>query len=327
MVRMNRRSILGLMGGACGLIAAPALAFGSTETGGTAFGTYWRVLTPGRASLVGQQARAVFEAIDREMSPWRADSDLSRINGWAAGDPFPMQPEFARVTAAALDMAAASGGAFDPTVGPLVARHGFGPINGDPDASWRDLRIEAGQLIKTRAGATLDLCGIAKGHAIDALAHRLDAAGLTDWLIDLGGETRARGQHPSGRSWAMAVARPFAPDGEALAALRLEDEAIATSGPGEQSYQVGAARIGHLIDPATGAPVARGATSVTVIAPTAMRADALATALAAMAPGRAATWARARGIAAMVVATDENSAERIVTTGDFAMRRIDRGRA
>lgn len=100
---------------------------------------------------------------------------------------------------AALDLARASDGAFDPTIAPLVGRFGFGPITeGAP--GWAALRVGHKSIAKPRAGLTRDLCGIAKGRALDRGVLLLAGRGHDDLLIDMGGELAALGRHPSGRA-------------------------------------------------------------------------------------------------------------------------------
>ena len=302
--------------------AAPARIGSAVEAGGSVFGTYWRVLAAGSASLshgsLHDLATEAFEVIDRAMSPFLMSSELSRINRSDDSGPIALGAELCTVTAAALRVAAASKGAFDPTVGPMVARAGFGPIHGGGAPDWTGLALTLDGLIRNRADLTLDLCGIAKGRAIDRLGQRLAALGVRDWLIDLGGELRVSGRHPAGRDWRTAITRPFGSEGEAIAALWLRDQAIATSGVGEQSYRLAdGSRGSHLIDPATGDPIRSGLLSVSVIAPTAMEADAWATALAVMGPDTGAAFAQGRDLSACFL-RDTTEGPSVRMTGGFA---------
>lgn len=316
---LRRRSVLALSG--AGLVAAalpgwaeaPAVLRGApaTETlEGAAFGTAWRVTVPAGSGAGRLRApiAAALDRIDRRMSPWRADSEISRFNAAGTGSR-PVSPETASVARAALDMAAASGGAFDPTVGPLVARWGFGPIAGEA-GSWQALGAGDGTLEKDAPGLTLDLCGIAKGYALDRVA-ALVAETANDALVDLGGELRAHGRHPSGRRWRVGVESG---EGPALAArLVLDGRAVATSGRTVQGYDLGAHRYSHIIDPATAAPVEGPLLTVSVLADTAMEADGWATACLA-AGDRGPALAEARGLAALFVFRD-GAGLRTQTTG------------
>lgn len=299
----SRRGALGLIGAAL-LCPRPGHAGALDGLSGTAFGTGWHIAGPARADLgaIRPGIEALFAGIDRQMSPWRADSALSQFNAGAAGW-HAAEPEIVHVSQAALALAEASDGAFDPTVGPLVARWGFGPIHGGtPD--WRGLTVQAGRIGKARADLTLDLCGIAKGRALDRAVALAGDAGFGDLLFDLGGELRALGHHPSGRDWQVAVQHPLA-EGRAAAMLRLPaGRAVATSGLQDQSYVLGARTYGHIIDPSAQGPADDGLLSVTVVAGDAMLADGWATALFAAGPVRGPANARDLGIAALFLVRD-----------------------
>ena len=295
----TRRAILGLIG-ATVFWPRRGRAEPLQAIQGYAFGTTWRIAGGPGAGLerIRPDIEALFEDIGRQMSPWRDDSVLSRFNagpaGWRAVD-----DEVAEVTRAALALARDSGGAFDPTVGPLVARWGFGPIHRGGAPDWRGLAAEAGRIAKTHDDLTVDLCGIAKGRALDRAADIAAAAGLGGLLLDLGGELRAIGQHPSGRSWRVAVQHPES-GGEPPAVLRLASgQAVATSGRRNQSCALGAQHYAHIIDPAAQTPADDALWSVTVLASDAMTADGWATALFAAGATGGPALARERGIAAL----------------------------
>ena len=318
----NRRRFLKLTGGALGAtLAAPALLRAETsplETiAGTAFATYWRLSVPsGRdAGRLRGRIEAALAEIDHQMSPWRADSDVCRFNAAAEGA-VAMPGETVSVTAAALAIAKASDGRFDPTVGPLVARWGFGPIEKGAPPDWHKIGLAGDHIVKHKGGLTLDLCGIAKGYALDRMLAIASEAGHDDLLIDLGGELAAKGRHPSGRDWYVAVEDPRPGASGVVAKLRLNDTTVATSGGHIQSYELDGRRYSHIIDPATGEPVAGGLLSVSVLAPRATEADGWATALAAAGPIEGPALARKNGIAALFLRADGVDIAR-ETTGGF----------
>lgn len=299
----SRRAALGAIGAALVLPRA-ALASGVETVLGRAFGTDWRVVAPSGSGIarLAPEFDALFAGVDRIFSPWRADSDISRFNAGPALANC-SHPSLASVTKAALDLASRSEGAFDPTVGPLVAKWGFGPIGGGvPD--WRGVSAGPGGVTKARADLTLDLCGIAKGWALDQGVRRVRAAGFDDFLFELGGEFAVRGSHPSGRNWRVAVEAPGASRQGPV--LRLPPGmAVATSGLAAQSYALNGRVYSHIIDPETRAPVAGGLRSVTVISERAMAADGWATALFAAGETAGPDLARAQGIAALfLIETD-----------------------
>ncbi len=289
MVLSRRQVLRGAAGIAVSALLPGIARAGETRTiGGHAFASYWRASLP--AGAEPEPARAAVEsviaAIDRALSPYRAESELSRFNaarttGWTR-----IGPDSARVFAEGLRIARLTGGAFDPTVGPLVARLGFGPITGRAEGSYRGLIARAGAVRKTDPGLTFDPCGIAKGFALDRAAAALDALGLGAYLLEIGGEVFARGRHPSGRPWQVGIERPL-PGAAALQRIvRLEGLSLATSGDWINGYEIAGRRFGHIIDPARGTPADTGVASVSVIARRGMAADALATALMAMGPER-----------------------------------------
>ncbi|MFN3721744.1 MAG: FAD:protein FMN transferase [Paracoccaceae bacterium] len=312
----SRRGFLALAGAT---LACPALVRAAAPdiVLGDAFGTTWRIVGATNAQLSGFRAglERLFRSIDAEMSPWRPDSAASRFNASATG--WIASPEMIHVTQAALRLAADSHGAFDPTVGPLVARWGFGPITGDGLPDWRGVQITPDRIVKASADLTLDLCGIAKGRALDRVCDLARDFGLDSLLVDLGGELGALGRHPSGREWQVAVENPLSGQSPA-AVLHLPDGmSVATSGLSAQSYTVGTRLWGHIIDPASRSPVNGRLRSVTVLAYDAMTADGWATALFAAGDDAGPALARDRDIAALFL-FDDGSALRRVATGGIA---------
>ncbi|MDF1873648.1 FAD:protein FMN transferase [Vannielia sp.] len=297
-IQPTRRHFLGL-GGAALLAPGMAWADGVETISGAAFGTTWHLAGPSGRGLpqLRPAIEAAFGEVDRQMSPWRGDSEISGFNAGPEGG-HRVSADTARVAAASLALAQESGGRFDPTVGPLVARWGFGPISGSgPD--WRGLAVEQNTIVKHTAGLTLDLCGIAKGWALDRAVRLARAAGHENLLLDLGGELAAIGTHPAGRAWRVAVENPIG-DGPAPAVLRLADgQAVATSGTQAQGYGAGARTYSHIIDPVQQEPTEGALKSVTVLAPTAMQADGWATALFAAGAEAGPALARLRHIAAL----------------------------
>jgi len=250
-------------------------------------------------------ALARFARVDSLLSNWTETSEVARINRVLDATPRRIHPEAGTVVGAALRIGSESGGAFDITVEPLVRAWGF--LRGSPRVpdpaeiaaarartGQRHLRWDprAGTLATDRPGLRVDLGGIAKGHAVDRVAEDLAAAGIEVALVDLSGNMRGLGA-PAGRAtWTVGVRDP-ADRVPWFATLALHDDAVATSADYEQFVAGDGRRYGHILDPRTGWP-AEGLAAVTVLAPTALAADAWATALFASGPdaGRALAAAR-----------------------------------
>jgi len=321
--RPDRRSFIALGGAAC-LAATPAIARGAPALSvieGGAFGTNWRISLP--AGTATGKLRAALENLladlDLAFSPWRADSAISRFNRGGARD-VAVSPEIAEVVKAALAVAQASEGRFDPTVGPLVARWGFGPIREGKAGGWQGLVAGDRHIARADPALTLDLCGIAKGHALDRMAALLRDAGHDRFLADLGGELASHGRHPSGRIWQVGIEDPRAETDGLAGALLLDGMAIATSGDRANGYDIGNRRFSHIIDPASGEPVESSLASVTVLAPSARQADGWATAL--MAAGDAGPeLANRQGLPALFLFREGEALRRVVT-GSFAQHLV-----
>lgn len=281
---------------------------------------------------------AALAEINRQMSVWRPDSEIARFNRAGADEPVALSADFRFVVRRALELAEASGGAFDPTVGALVDLWGFGPDGRPPAApsaeriaavrravGYRHLRLmDDGRLAKDVPALQLDLGAVAKGYAVDKVAALLRGRGLDDFLVEIGGETLAAGVNPSGATWRVGVLRPdFGPAGTALQGIaRLTGgRAIATSGDYRNFYRAATGEIeSHIVDPRTAAPVGHAVASVSVLADDCLTADALATALFVLGPadGLPLLAARFPGVEALFLLRRENGRFEEVATPGFA---------
>lgn len=265
-------------------------------------------------------ASALFEAVeqvDRQMSTWKADSDLSRLNAADVGAWVSVPHELELVLGSAVQIGRQSTGLFDIGIGDAVNAWGFGAAATRPDnalvAALSTSRPAAHQVldvdtlhhrVRKRAAIHLDLSGIAKGFGVDELARVMNAFGITDWLVGIDGEIRARGAKPDASPWAVALERPTPGEREPMGVLELTDIAVATSGNYRHFHEVEGGRVSHTMDPRSGAPLDNRTASVTVLAPTCIEADAWATALmvAGLAPGL--ELARRAGVEAIFVLED-----------------------
>ncbi len=300
-----------------------ALASASDRIGGETMGTTWSVVLPARVGGAGThdlhalhaQTQHVLDGIEARMSHWRADSDLSRYNGVAAGW-VALPRDLLDVLACALEIARASEGAFDPTLGELAALWGFGPGGAvaappAPDAlaaaharaGWEKLRVD---LAEGRAwqpgGLALDLSAIAKGYAVDRVVETLHQSGIHALLVEVGGELRGIGARAEGSPWRVLVETAYEQDGDAEPdVIALDGHAVATSGDRWHQHVHAGHAYAHTLDPRTGAPLTTAPMAATVIAPDAMRADAWATALSVVGRERALALADGAGVALRLV--------------------------
>jgi len=270
---------------------------------GPTMGTRWSATIdapPGldRAALQRDLAASV-QRVDAQMSPWKRESDLARLNQAAPDHWVSLPPEMLAVLARALQIARLSAGAFDPTVGALVDAWGFGAAREQPDpaaieaargaaaaAGHTQLELdEAAGRVRKHAPMQLDLCGIAKGYAVDCMAAVLRRHGVAHALAALDGELRAVGSQAGGQPWPVALESPEPGRRAVQGVIELQDLAVATSGDYRRFWQVGEARLAHTMDPRRGAPLNNAVASVTVLAEDCMDADAWATALLVAGPG------------------------------------------
>ncbi|HMV71655.1 MAG TPA: FAD:protein FMN transferase [Pseudomonadales bacterium] len=244
---------------------------------------------------------AALGEVDRQMSTYRADSELSRFNRAPPGEWVPVSAATAEVVAKALEVHALSDGAFDVTVGPLVDLWGFGAgssgeprVPGDEElaAAARNVgskelgvRLDEPALIKY-AERRIDLSAIAKGYGVDRAALWLQAQGVTDYMVEVGGEVRTAGHNPQGHAWRIGIETPALQRGAPIAAVALRNESVATSGDYRNYFEIDGKRYSHTIDPVTARPITHGLASVTVIANDCMSADAFATAIDVLGPDK-----------------------------------------
>ncbi|PLW86790.1 hypothetical protein C0029_10445 [Halioglobus japonicus] len=284
---------------------------------GATMGTTWHVTaTPGDDANVDtaqlqRDIEVVLESVNDSMSTYRAESEISRFNQAPVDAWFDVSEDFYLVLSAAMAIHWQSNGAYDVTVGPLVNLWGFGPgerIDAAPDAAAIDLvmtrvgqdklRVD-GELrsVRKQADVYLDFSSIAKGFAVDEVARLLQATGIEDYLVEIGGEMRVGGLSPRGDAWRIAIEQPEVGARSIAQAIALRDVAIATSGDYRNYFEADGVRYSHSIDPRTGQPVAHELVSVTVIHPSCMMADAWATALTVLGAEEAMAVAEAAGLA------------------------------
>jgi thiamine biosynthesis lipoprotein len=266
--------------------------------------------------------------VDRRLSTYRTDSEISRFNRAEEGEWFPVSPATAQLVVEAKELSRKTNGALDVTIGPLVRLWHFGPdalrdvksmsqIKPPPDAEIHSARERVGDqrlsvrtdpaaLRKDIAGLEIDLFAIGEGYAIDRLAEIIGDAGVSNFLIELGGEVRASGHGPQGKPWRIAITRPADDRSEMQVAIPLVttpyvDAALSTSGDYHRYFEHNGRRYSHIIDPATGRPITHNLASVTVAAENAITTDAWDTALLVLGPDRGYECAVHNNIAALFI--------------------------
>lgn len=278
---------------------------------GETMGTSWSASIVDGTSELSGEIQAVLDRVVAQMSHWQPGSDIHRFNHSIPGRWQPLPGDFETVLAAAIKVAAASDGAFDPAMGALADLWGFGPSGprpfpGDPAIAEALAHSGVGHVeqdsrrARRLAPVQLDFSGIAKGYGVDAVAERLRGLGHPDFLIEVGGELRGEGIKPDGQPWWVDLE---AVPGVAPAPVRvaLHGLSVATSGDYRRAFTHAGKVYAHTLDPRTGRPLENGVASVTLLHPSCMLADAWATALTVLGPAGMALAEREGLSARMVV--------------------------
>lgn len=305
-----------------------------TTYAGATMGTSYRVVVnaaPAAATAgLAPEIEAALAVINNSMSTYLPDSEVSQFNRSAALAQQPVTPPLLEVLQIAAEISEFTGGAFDITVAPLVRIWGFdnqGQISVVPDAEvlraitaavgYQHLSLHGNALSKDQATTEINLSAIAKGFAIDQLARLLDARGVENYLVEIGGELKAKGVNQQQRPWQVAIESPLL-GGGIHKVIPLTNLAIATSGDYRNFVVLDGKSYSHTIDPQTGRPVYHQLASATVLHPSATHADALATALMVMGDQHAFNFAQQQGLAAYLLIKGINEGEfTVLKTDEF----------
>jgi len=313
----------------------PAASFVVHECGGATMGTTWSVRLAEFADANIQELRRGIEAeLDRvvaQMSTWEPGSDLSRLNRAGPDEWQKLPNDFFHVLQYALLVAKETGGAYDPSAGPLVNVWGFGPDprTGIPSAEaverakrrtgWDRIRLNIDSGAVCHSGDSyIDLSAAAKGYAVDLVARYLRRNGVANYLVEVGGELCGHGMKPDGTPWWVALESP-AQDSGAEAIVALHGLSVATSGDYRRYFLEEGVRYSHTIDPRTGYPIDNGVASVTVLHPECMAADALSTALTVLGVDAGLEYASERDLAALFIERTSNGFRERMTPSFTAM--------
>lgn len=282
---------------------------------------------------LAQQCENEINTLEGVLSRTRGDTDIAKLNA-ADGAPVALSDEGAKLLSTALDLSAATNGAYDPTVAPLTDLWGIGtehqqvPAQSDIDAALQTVGTqhvhENGGAVTLDSGSKIDLGGIAKGYAADLCADILKSADA-DGLLVLGGNIYAVGTN-EGKDWNIGIADPDEPT-DTVAAVAVHDLSVVTSGDYERYFEQDGVRYHHIFDPKTGYPAASGLRSVTVIDENSTRADALTTALFVMGADEGRAYCEENGIAAVFVTADKQvfTTSRVADVCTFTFTGEDKG--
>ncbi len=266
--------------------------------------------------LLRQQIRQLLDRLDGDMSTYRPDSELSRLNQSQNSDWQTISGALFRVLEKAKEVYQFSHKAFDVTVGPLVNLWGFGPEPMNfkepaPEQIVEALKKTGSHLFlldasrvavkKQNPGLYIDLSALAKGYAVDRVALLLEDHGIHHYMVEIGGELRLKGHNLQGHPWRIAIEKPNAESRMIQKVISVTNISMATSGDYRNFFEVDDVRYSHSIDPRNGYPVKHKLASVTVLSDTCMDADAWATALTVLGPQQGLELAEQKGLAALFI--------------------------
>lgn len=280
------------------------------------------------------------ESVNQKMSTYQSNSDVSRFNRASSTDWYPVSRDTALVVKRSIELSIASDGAFDVTVAPLVNLWSFGP-DGSPEVlptdseieealarvgyEALDARLEPPAIRKSKSELMIDLSAIAKGFAVDEVAQRLEEIGVSDYLVEVGGEVRTLGLNPRGSEWVLGIEEPIPTARVAKHTVPLSGKSLATSGDYRNFFVIDGTTYSHTIDTRTGRPVAHSMRSVSVVADDCITADAWATAMMVIGPNRIREVAEQANIEVFWIVSDPTDESELVhaSTDGFPLLKQD----
>jgi len=292
---------------------------------GATMGTTWTVklvdVGPQHSSAEFEQGiQAILDDVNANMSTYKPDSELSLFNKSAPGNWFLVSKDTWQVVKRALEISELTEGSFDVTVGPLVNLWGFGPEPAQsvpPTAEqvnealnktgYQKVHVSASEpyALYKDSSVSLDLSAIAKGFAVDKVAEFLEAWAVKNYMVEVGGELRVKGYNRKGTGWRIAIESPQRDRRVVHRTLEPGKMGVATSGDYRNYFQQDGDYYSHTIDPASGHPVTHSLASVTVLMPTALDADAFATAFNVMGDRRAMQLSEQGNIPVFLIVKEE----------------------
>jgi len=310
----------------CNSVPEPLVLNGQTM--GT---TYQVKVFPGSVEVaedLAEQIQGTLDRLDGMFTTYRPDSELMTLNRAEIGQYRAISDDMLHVLQVAREVFQVTGGAFDPTVGPLVNLWGFGPeFTGDvipsdkqialqlPRIGFDKLQLDNALKRARRTGdIELDLSAVAKGYAVDVIAELLDSAGQRNYLVEVGGELRLSGDKANGDPWRIAIESPTLGRRDIQQVLSPGDVGMATSGNYRNFFERDGKRYSHTIDPRTGYPVLHHVVSATVIAERTAYADAMATAMMVLGREDAMAVAEKNDLAVYLIVKEGDELKAYVST-------------
>ncbi|WP_439843599.1 FAD:protein FMN transferase [Aeromonas dhakensis] len=297
-----------------------------TRIQGKTMGTYYAVTLsdpfPGGEPALQQEVDALLARMNHEISTYDPNSLISRFNQGSGKPPMAIPATMAKIVRQGIDAGHLTKGKLDVTVGPLVNLWGFGPDkrpvkrpSAEQIASARQ-KVGIDRLTLTPEGdhfllgkgipdLYLDLSTLGEGAASDEIAGLLEQKGVHNYLIEVAGAVRSKGNNAKGKPWRVAIVEPSDQPGAFSDVVIPNGMALSTAGSYRNYYELDGQRYSHIIDPASGQPITHKLVSASVITPTALEADALDTALMVMGPEQAMAFARAHGLAVYLIVKTE----------------------
>ena len=295
---------------------------------GKIFGTFYNITYSSDTDLHTEIKKTLLQ-VDNSLSPFNKQSIITAINNNA--DTLPDE-KFTQVFMLAQEVSAKTDGAFDITVAPLVNAWGFGFKKGiTPDSltidslrqfvGYHTISLTDGKVRKQHPQTMLDCSAIAKGYGCDAVAATLEANGVKDYMVEIGGEVVTKGKNSKGGVWTIGISKPTenptTSNNELHEIIAISGKSMATSGNYRNFREENGRKIAHTIDPRTGYPVQHSLLSATVIADDCATADAYATSFMVMGVEKAIEHCSANNIEGYFIYSDENGMLKTTMTEGF----------
>lgn len=308
----------------------------SHELTGSTMGTMWRLVwvdvesSSKTARASSKQARVnLNSAIEAElarinalMSTWEPESELSRFNQSRSIEPIALHADTLEVVDTALNISRLTEGRYDITLQPVIDLWGFGRGESTPtptiaaiekalqQSGYQQLERVGQSIRKGLPALSLDVSSLAKGYAVDKLGELVESNGISRYLVDIGGELRARGMRADDSAWQVGIENP---EGDVRQVISLQDTHIATSGS-YRNYRVeDGKRLSHIIDGATGRPIEHQLVAVSVVHESTMLADAWATALLVVGEDRAQELMQQQALVAQLTTARDGQFEQVMS--------------